>query len=295
MDPTLQKVFEQHLGVLLLAIFLSVLIGFFAWYKNYFRLPVLDHSAIKITPTQVLVAFIIYFGVSFFIPFIVQLFGSVLTSTSQVDIIEGTNLVSRGVYLNLINMSALFIGFMIFVSILNKEARIDVVGKGSYLGFTKNIRNFGMGMLTWLISFPIILAVSQLASIFLVAFNLPSHEQVAVLFLKSTMSNPLLFTLTALFIVFIVPTIEEILFRGFLQNVIVKYCGRGLGIIFNSLIFAFFHFSMSQGFGNIEIIPSIFVLSCFLGFIYYRQKSIFASIGTHATFNAVNVIMLMAV
>jgi uncharacterized protein len=64
-------------------------------------------------------------------------------------------------------------------------------------------------------------------------------------------------------------------------------------ILLASLIFAFFHFSYSQGIDNIEVITSLFVFSCFLGFVYERQQSLWASVGLHALFNAISVVLIV--
>ena len=60
-----------------------------------------------------------------------------------------------------------------------------------------------------------------------------------------------------------------------------------------SLIFAAFHFSTSQGLNNIELLVSLFVLSCFLGFLYERQESLLASMALHATFNAISILAIL--
>ena len=87
--------------------------------------------------------------------------------------------------------------------------------------------------------------------------------------------------------------LEEFLFRGVLQNFLKKYFKRDVSIIITSLVFAFFHYSPSQKLSNISIIGSLFVLACFLSFLYERQKSLFAPIFLHATFNAISIINLI--
>lgn len=290
MEPTFQQILEQHLGIFLVAIFLSLITIFIAWYKRFFRLPEYDRSSLQVRLIQVLWAFLIYFGISILVPFI--LIQIIRTFPDSVKANWSLEIDATRAWINLINITILFICIAIYVSAIRRESRHTVLGENFYRGTGANVGHFFMGVLTWLISFPIVLAVSQAFSILILYFNLSSQEQVAVRFLKSTMENPVLFLITSLFVIFIVPTIEELLFRGFLQNWIARFLSRGWAIFLTALIFSGFHFSMSQGWGNLEILPSLFTLALFLGFIYFRQKSICASIGLHATFNAVNIFLM---
>lgn len=290
MDPTFQQVLEEHLGIFLLALLLSLITCFIAWHKRYFRLPDLDRKSIRVTLMQVCLTFLIYFGISLVVPFIlVQILKTFPMGLKQELSLE-TDAVRA--WINLILMAILFIAFWSYVRAINHESRRSVLGPKSFEGFSKNVRNVGMGILTFLISFPLVLAVSQAFNILITYFGLTGHDQVAVRFLKSTMETPILFALTSFFIIIIVPVIEELIFRGFLQNWFARFLGRKPGIILTALIFSCFHFSASQGWGNLEIIPSLFTLALFLGFVYFRQQSIYASIGLHATFNGVNILLM---
>jgi membrane protease YdiL (CAAX protease family) len=290
MDPTFQEVLEEHLGIFLIALFLSLITCFIAWYKRYFKLPDYDRKKVSISFREVVTIFLIYFGVSLIVPFIlvqiVRLFPDYLKAqlSTETDTVKA--------WINLISITLLFGVFCTYFSCLSKESRHSVLGEGSYHGFFTNCGHFGMGLLTWLISFPLVLAVSQAFSILLVYLDLTGNEQVAVRFLKSTMNIPFLFLITSLFVIFIIPTIEELLFRGFLQNWLSKFFGRIGAIILTAVIFSSFHFSLSQGWSNLEILPSLFTLALFLGFVYFRQKSIWASIGLHSAFNAINIYLM---
>ncbi|MBI3211827.1 MAG: CPBP family intramembrane metalloprotease [Simkania negevensis] len=50
-----------------------------------------------------------------------------------------------------------------------------------------------------------------------------------------------------------------------------------------------FHLSSSQGVGNI----SLFIFALYLGFLYEKQCSLFASIALHMTFNSISVIRIL--
>lgn len=153
--------------------------------------------------------------------------------------------------------------------------------------------NLGFGILTWIIAYPAVVLVNQTFAIIGHYFE-PSApvDQVAVKYLKLTFQDPSLYWVTVVMITFIVPCIEETLFRGFLQTWLVQRYGLLKGILSASTIFTIFHFSSSQGWHNIELLTSLFLLSCYLGFIYVKRSSLWSSIGLHMTFNAVSILLI---
>jgi len=161
-------------------------------------------------------------------------------------------------------------------------------------GLQRAYRQFYTGASTWLLGYPSIVITGQIVGIILMLWGPTKHvDQTAVRHLKSTLSSPPLFWATILGIIFLVPIAEEILFRGFLQRWLVQNLSTWKGIVCASAIFAAFHFSFSQGIDNIELLLSLFVLGCFLGYVYERQGTLWASIGLHVTFNAISVLMIV--
>ena len=171
---------------------------------------------------------------------------------------------------------------------------VNLLSSTAVSRFKQNAADFLMGSLTWVIAYPWIVVVGQLLAV-LIAFiySGPLPDQVAVKHLKDLSQHPILFSLTALAVFSLVPMIEELLFRGFLQSWLKNKMNRFQAIILTSLIFASFHFSSSQGIENIEFVFSLFLLSCFLGFIKERQQSLWASIGLHSTFNFISILMII--
>lgn len=290
MEPISQQALQEHLGIFLFALVVSLITCFIAWYRSFFKWPPFDKSEVKINFRHILIVFAIYFFVAFIVSYLLFwiLSGSSLQTKQKLSV----EMDAVKAWINLISMSFVLIFVLIYLAKVNAEVRMNVLGEGANSGLKANLKSFGMGMVTWLISFPLVMATSQLSNVFLILFQWQSKEQVSVSFFKSTMNNPFLFGLTCFFVTLVFPLIEEIIFRGFLQNWFSKFLGRGGAVLVTSLIFSFFHFSKAQGHGNIEIISSLFVLACFLGFIYFRQKSIYASWGLHATFNGLNVLLM---
>lgn len=146
----------------------------------------------------------------------------------------------------------------------------------------------------WFITYPLILAFSQMVSLIVwYVFRHPPIEQVAVQHLRQALSDPWLFSCMALAVVTLVPFTEEFLFRGLLQSWLKqKLHYAPLAICLSSLLFTSFHYSSYQEFANIELLSSLFILSCVIGFIYERQRSLWAPIGLHGFFNLMSLILI---
>ena len=158
----------------------------------------------------------------------------------------------------------------------------------------KALSDYAFGAASWFIIYPWILIVGQVAAILTALFfSLPSNDQDAVKMLKGLQGSPYLLSATLLSIVTLVPILEELLFRGFLQSWLKNLFGRASAIVVASVIFAFSHFSTDQGISNIELLISLFVLSCFLGFVKEKRESLWASIGLHSLFNLISSILIL--
>jgi membrane protease YdiL (CAAX protease family) len=163
----------------------------------------------------------------------------------------------------------------------------------TYISMYHALLNFGFGVMAWFVCYPIVMLLNQLITVgIILLFDKPPSDQLAVELMKGYLDNPYQFWMMATLIVFVVPVIEEMLFRGFLQTRLNRSLGIENSIIFTSIIFSLFHFTAGQGVHNIGIISALFLLSCFLGFIYERQNSLLAPIGLHCSFNAFTVLLI---
>ncbi|MEI6242494.1 MAG: type II CAAX endopeptidase family protein [Chlamydiota bacterium] len=151
------------------------------------------------------------------------------------------------------------------------------------------------GFLSWFIAFPIVVFAEHLLEGFCLYFfsykEVPN--QTVVEYLRLTQHHPFFLTVAIATIVIYAPIVEEFLFRGALQTFLVHQLGRKIGIVASSSLFALFHYSPTQGLGNITIVGSLFFFSLFLGFLYERQKSLLSPIILHSTFNVVSMIQLL--
>jgi membrane protease YdiL (CAAX protease family) len=154
--------------------------------------------------------------------------------------------------------------------------------------------DIGMGVLTWFIAFPLVAVIGEISDMLLYSFfGLENYEQVAVRYLKTSLSSFETMIIPLFIILLVAPTIEEFLFRGCWQTFLKKYMSIKTAIVLSSLCFALFHFAPSQGLGNVSLVASLFTFALFLGFIYERQSSLFASIALHITFNTFSTLRIL--
>jgi membrane protease YdiL (CAAX protease family) len=116
------------------------------------------------------------------------------------------------------------------------------------------------------------------------AFHLEGTQQAVQLF-GTTHDRTLIYGLIIL-AVFIAPVVEEVIFRGFLFNALLRYVPAGLAAVASGIVFGLAHFDKT----------AFFPLACagiVLAVVYYRTGSLISSMLTHGTFNAVNVVLVL--
>lgn len=226
-------------------------------------------------------AFLVFFFIEIFlVPIYIALWQKIHATEKMSSQVTG--------WITVAAMVVAGVGVLLYYLFLPAETKKVVQGPNEH-----RLKNFSAGLLTWVFAAPVVLIFTQLMSFIIPLFSHKAQvDQSVVQHMKDIAKYPFLFWSTALGVITIVPIVEEILFRGFLQTWLFDIFGRTNAIFVASLIFAGFHFSYSQGITNLELLPVLFILSCFLGFIYEKQQSIWASIGLHFLFNLVGIIMI---
>jgi len=196
-------------------------------------------------------------------------------------------------WFNVLAMVLASSGVITYTSLLDKRTKNLIWNRSIKKTGKTHVKCFFFGMATWLVCYPVVVAVGELLSVILYyLFQTPEIDQLAVRSLKMITDYPLLYFSTLSSMVLLVPIMEETLFRGYLQSWLRGMMGRTTAIAITSAIFALFHFSFSQGVSNIEYLVALFILSCYLGFVYERQRTLWASIGLHFFFNAISVLVI---
>lgn len=155
-------------------------------------------------------------------------------------------------------------------------------------------RDLGIGAVSLFVAYPAALAVGNFLSLVVaVAFGPQDAEQLAVDFFRSTTGDPLVFWGAILMLVVAVPVVEECLFRMMLQSWLRQLLPVRGAIVVASLVFSIFHYADAQSLANIHLLAALFLLSCFLGFVYERQRSLWAPIALHSAFNATSITTML--
>lgn len=273
------------LSELLLIAFFSAAILWFGWKQGFFRWNPERDWNLSIRLLQVFAGFAIYFSISLFAPSIYASFlKDPFISTPE-------KFIGYATWLNFL-LAGTIAAVLFFFWLTMKSPCKERIWRSptAHQSYGKDLQ---MSFYAWCLSFPIVLFLNQALEKFLNAIGIDYiPDQVAVRFVKMTAEYPFYFSLALAAIVIFAPLIEEFLFRGLLQSFIRKHLGSKQAIFITALCFSFFHFSPEQGWGNLPIIGSLLPLALFLGFLYERQRSLFASIGMHSFFNLFSIVNL---
>jgi len=284
-SPIDMQEYADYIKSLLFFGFLSIIFLRIAQSTGFFRFPTTVHRSPTVSLKMVIVIFAIYLSITSLIaPSCGWLMESFYLKWFKIPPPD-----SAFGFLQLIFLTLIFLLFYLYSRSQNSRL-FKEIWKNHAIERPQLVSvDLGMGILTWVIAFPLVTAVGQLIDLILYFFlNVEGYEQVAVHYLKTTLESPPLLVMALLTILIAAPCIEEFLFRGCLQTFLKQYMSTKGAILFTSVCFSLFHFSLSQGLGNISLCASLFVLALFLGFIYERQGSLFASVGLHMTFNLVS-------
>jgi membrane protease YdiL (CAAX protease family) len=275
----------EYIQVILLFGLVGCILLLIAKSKGYFVLPHTEKRDPIVNFKTVLIVFAIYLGMTMLVaPVAVHLIKSTYALFSHVNM----PIAVLG-WIQLLTLITIFVLFYLYSKTQGPDF-FKRIWKDKTIPHPKPIlTDFLIGVMTWFISFPLVIAIGQLADMLLFYFfGFENYEQVAVRYLKTTLNSLPLLAVALFTILLAAPVIEEFLFRGCLQTFFKRYFPPQGAIVLSALCFSLFHFAPSQGIGNISLVASLFLFALFLGFIYERQASLFASIGLHMTFNTVS-------
>lgn len=155
------------------------------------------------------------------------------------------------------------------------------------------LRDLAWGLLGLLAAAPMvmgtILATSIIASLFNYETPVIGHNMLKALVSSDSMLASGLIILSA---VLIASILEEAIFRGLFQSVMVEALGARMRwpvVLVVSVVFALVH----VGAASWQALPGLFVFGVVLGWLYERSGSLWPSIFTHIGFNALNVAIAM--
>jgi len=157
------------------------------------------------------------------------------------------------------------------------------------------VRELGVGLLALLIALPVVVSANALGSLLAIAVNDPAPSAVAHELLLQVQANPDAFVLIVLAVtaILLVPVLEEMVYRGLVQSVLLQYLGRWRRwwvIVIGAGIFAPMH-AMAV---HWSVMPGLFALALILGYLYERTGSLLPPILVHVGFNALNIAYVLS-
>lgn len=184
-----------------------------------------------------------------------------------------------------------FLSTLVYVIISLTPPFIQLWKRPGAYSFWKSVKT---GFVALILVLPIVFIVEGLMIVlFEQLLGIPRVDQDAILFLLQYTDSPWQFVLVSALIAFAIPVLEELLFRGLLQNVLRRFLSAKFALPLTAIIFTLFHFSAEQGASNGIILPALFILALTLSWIYEKSGNLFASITLHSLFNIINICTLL--
>lgn len=276
---------SHEMGEIAIAGIIAAGIVWIGWLQGFFRWAPDPTWNSGIALHHVIVAFALYFAISFLVgPLYIELLKPLFRSPYSE--------IGYASWLNFLLSFSILAAMLIWWRCLPRNVRLGIWrSDNAKQPYRQDVK---FSLYSWCIAFPVVLFVNQLLEtlLYVITHIKQIPDQLAVRFVKMTAAYPAYFLLAIFSIAVIAPLVEEFLFRGLLQSFIRKHLGSRQAILITAICFSFFHFSPEQGLGNLSIVTSLFPLALILGFIYERQRSLLASIGLHALFNAMSILNL---
>jgi len=279
--------------VLFFLLIWAIAANWIAIKKGFYKLPSAQKSApLSVSLFQLLASFGIYLLLALVFAPLFARFVLGFIRKLQPDLFSLPSPVITGIYMGTMLIVLLLLQLFLYSqnSILYKK-----IWKNREHSPSRSIEfDWGLGISAWALSFPIVSILSDGIDKLLQKLVGYNHlEQTAVKFVKAAMSNPFSLVFVLVSTTVLAPLIEEFLFRGVLQTYLKKRLGAISAILLSAALFALFHFSPSQGWGNLSLLVSLFLLGGYLGFLYERQASLWAPIGLHMTFNVISALRIV--
>jgi membrane protease YdiL (CAAX protease family) len=231
-----------------------------------------------LSPIFTLVAFALYLGSSL----LVRCFARLLSYLSRSFAYHFTDL-QIGAFAQILTICSTFLLLAMLVYLQSDAVKVYIWGTRQMSACWRYLLK---GIFLCLLAYPVVMCLVQLVHI---AVNLVGHfpqkDQLVLTQLKELRGTPVLFWSFAFLIVTFIPFVEELLFRALLQSTLLTVLQPFWAVVLTSAIFSLFHYSDAQLVTNIELLLGLFAIAYVMGIAYLRYRSLWVSIGMHATFN----------
>ncbi len=279
----LEEIKDPYLLSCIVAVWSLIALGIL-WYRQMLQLPKGADRGVPMALMSPLIAFLLFLSTCAFVP---EWIGKALNycDTHGMSFFDQLQKEKVTQLLTIVVAFILLTGFSLIHS-----SEIQSLIWGNKQGGKQASLAFLKGVLYTLLTYPIVMIVVQAIHQVTTWVGLePVQQQIALAELQALEHIPWLFWLFVVAVVTVIPVVEELLFRGFLQNYCSGHLGPRAAIIIASGCFAFFHYAAEQASANIELMIGLFLYSYFMGIFYCRERSLWTTIGMHSCFNLLSV------
>lgn len=149
------------------------------------------------------------------------------------------------------------------------------------------------GLLGVVVAVPIVLALADLIVLVSTSLGAQEPERLGHDLLRALQTSESALATVGLVVSagVIAPLLEEGIFRGLVQTVLLEIFGRrhrAAAIALAALLFSIIHLGLPW-----QVLPGLFVLGVILGWLYERTGSLLPGVVVHMGFNAVNMALVM--
>jgi len=173
-------------------------------------------------------------------------------------------------------LTCLFIVLLVGVVAGNPLRHLGLVEK-------KPLRRVLLGLVGWLMTFPVLFIVGLL--VFILGPRVGVRPQFQEVLRQSLGLSPVALGVVLVSVAVIAPLTEELLFRGFIYATLRRTMGPLAAIVSSAALFSFLHFHAAAS-------ASLFVIGFLLAYLYERTGSLVASISAHAANNLYSLLVV---
>jgi len=275
--------------LLIFIFFLAVSLINLIWQKGYFKSSI-NVATSTINLKDVITGFGLFvFAEGFLIPNFIWFVSEKLEWTSFNLFQSNSNAIPLILWRSSLSILAGFGACCLAFFGLDKAKQIFLFPQAGHTW----VKQLAVGFVAYLTVAPFIFLFSFLLNLILKKMGYIPIEQVGIQELKKITLYPEILYLTVFEIVVLAPLMEEFLFRGLLQSWLKKGLNTTSSIGISALVFSLFHYSTHQGVSNVTLLTCLFLLGCLLGFLFEKQRSLWAPIGLHGIFNLVSVVFVL--
>ena len=225
-------------------------------------------------------------AIKVFLAYVILMFVGMPLIMQFVSVIFGHNFLSTIGQRSVVLFVTLFINLSIcsyVFYIVRVEHHQSIAALGISLVNLSN--NIIQGIKKYLITLPLIMLAGFIINSISSYYGINPEMQDVVRWILEEKSLFVLFSLI-FFGIIIAPTIEEIIFRGFLQSALKNYFGGRYAILISASLFAAVHMDVFAFF-------QILILGMLLGYLYEKTQTLVASVVVHILHNSLTLVFLL--